>query len=35
MKTVNKIKSALVLTTITTLVGCTTVADMAGYDTAT
>ncbi|WP_201575458.1 M48 family metallopeptidase [Psychrobacter sp. H8-1] len=35
MKTVNKIKNALFLTTITTLIGCTTVADMAGYDTAT
>lgn len=35
MTTFNNIKNALLLTTITTLVGCTTVADMAGYDTAT
>lgn len=35
MTTFNKIKNALLLTTITTLAGCTTVADIAGYDTAT
>ncbi len=35
MTTFNNIKNALLLTTITTLAGCTTVADMAGYDTAT
>ena len=35
MTTFNKVKNALLLTTITTLVGCTTVADIAGYDTAT
>ena len=35
MTTVNKLKHAVLLTTITTLVGCTTVADMAGYSTAT
>ncbi|MEN6669217.1 M48 family metallopeptidase [Psychrobacter sp. B38] len=35
MTTVNKIKNALLLTTITTLAGCTTIADMSGYDTAT
>ena len=34
MTTFNKMKNALLLTTITTLVGCTTVADIAGYDTA-
>lgn len=34
MKTVKKIKNAVLLTTISTLVGCTTVADIAGYDTA-
>ncbi len=35
MTTFNKMKNVLLLTTITTLAGCTTVADMAGYDTAT
>ncbi|WP_201511159.1 M48 family metallopeptidase [Psychrobacter alimentarius] len=35
MTTVNKIKNALLITTITTLAGCTTIADMSGYDTAT
>ena len=35
MTNLNTIKKALLLATITTLVGCTTVADMAGYDTAT
>lgn len=35
MTTFNKIKNALLLTTITTLAGCTTMADIAGYDTAT
>lgn len=35
MTNFNTIKKALLLATITTLVGCTTVADMAGYDTAT
>lgn len=34
MTVFNTLKNALLLTTITTLVGCTTVADMAGYDTA-
>ena len=33
MTTFNNIKNALLLTTITTLVGCTTIADMSGYDT--
>ena len=33
MTTFNKVKNALLLTTITTLVGCTTIADMSGYDT--
>ncbi|WP_201554652.1 M48 family metallopeptidase [Psychrobacter immobilis] len=35
MTSFHNIKNALLLTTITTLAGCTTVADMAGYDTAT
>ncbi|MGP5644670.1 M48 family metallopeptidase [Psychrobacter celer] len=35
MTTFQKIKNALLLTTVTTLAGCTTVADIAGYDTAT
>ncbi|WP_201567857.1 M48 family metallopeptidase [Psychrobacter immobilis] len=35
MTTFNKVKNALLLTTITTLAGCTTIADMSGYDTAT
>lgn len=35
MTNFNTIKKALLLATITSLVGCTTVADMAGYDTAT
>lgn len=35
MTTFNKVKNALLLTTITTLAGCTTVANMSGYDTAT
>lgn len=30
----NQIKNAVLFTTMTTLVGCTTVADMAGYNTA-
>ncbi len=34
MTTFNKLKHAILLTTITTLVGCTTVADMAGYNSA-
>ena len=35
MTTFHKTKNALLLTAIITLAGCTTVADMAGYDTAT
>lgn len=35
MTTFHKVKNALLLTTITTLAGCTTVANMSGYDTAT
>ena len=35
MTTFQKIKNALLLTMVTTLAGCTTVADIAGYDTAT
>lgn len=34
MTSFNKIKNALLLTTITTLAGCTTVADMAGYSSS-
>ncbi len=34
MTTFNKLKHALLITTMTTLAGCTTVADMAGYSTA-
>lgn len=35
MTTFHKVKNALLLTTMTTLAGCTTVANMSGYDTAT
>lgn len=34
MKKINKIKTTLLIGTMTTLVGCTTVADVAGYNTA-
>lgn len=34
MLKVNKIRNAILVTTLTTLVGCTTVADVAGYNTA-
>ena len=34
MTSFHKIKNALLLTTITTLAGCTTVADMAGYSSS-
>lgn len=34
MTNLNKIKNALLITTITTLAGCTTVADMAGYSSS-
>lgn len=34
MTNFNKIKNTLLLTTVTALAGCTTVADMAGYSTA-
>lgn len=35
LKITNNVKNVILLTTISTLMGCTTVADMAGYDTAT
>ncbi|PNK60216.1 M48 family metallopeptidase [Psychrobacter sp. FDAARGOS_221] len=34
MNTINKIKMSLLAATMTSLVGCATVADIAGYDTA-
>ncbi|CAM4226923.1 M48 family metallopeptidase [Psychrobacter arenosus] len=35
MKLVNKIKTTILAATMTTLVGCSTMADVAGYNTAT
>lgn len=35
MTNFSQIKNALLFTTVTTLVGCTTIADMSGYDTNT